>query len=149
MSPPTYYWMYTTSHSMFLWQDDSMRRKAHHLMWPGKPYVDDRPSPALLQRGGSLRQTPGGVMQDRPSPALAQRGGSLRQTPQGVMQDRPSPALVQRGGSLRQTPRGVMQNLPSYHNLTVHSPSRPQPGMSSRGQLQMKPAANGPAPNAI
>ena len=40
-----------------------MRRKAHQLMWPGKPYVDDRPPPALLQRGGSLRQIPRGVMQ--------------------------------------------------------------------------------------
>jgi hypothetical protein len=34
---------------MFLWQDNIMRRKAHHLMWPGKPYVDDRPTPALFR----------------------------------------------------------------------------------------------------
>jgi len=84
-------------------KDNIMRRKAHHLMWPGKPYVDDRPSPALLQRGGSLRQTP----------------------------------------------RGVLQHMPSNYNWTVRSPNRPQPGMSSRGQLQMKPAANVPSPNAV
>jgi hypothetical protein len=81
---------------MFLWQDNIMRRKAHHLMWPGKPYVDDRPTPALLQREGSLRQKP----------------------------------------------RGVMQYMPSDYNWTVRSSNRPQPGMGSRGQLQMKPAPN-------
>jgi hypothetical protein len=39
-----------------------MRRKAHHLMWPGKPYVPDKLPPAPLQRDGGLRQTPRGVM---------------------------------------------------------------------------------------
>jgi hypothetical protein len=92
VSPPTYCWTYTTSHSMCLWQDDIMRRKAHHLMWPGKPYVDDRPPPGLLQRQGSL---------------------------------------------------------PSNYNWTVRSSNRPQPGMGTRGQLQMKPAAKMPAPNAV
>ena len=43
-----------------------MRRKAHHLMYPGKPYVDDS-SPPALQRGGSLRQPPRGIMQFMPS----------------------------------------------------------------------------------
>jgi len=77
-------------------KDNIMRRKAHHLMWPGKPFVDDTPTPALLQRGGSMRQTP----------------------------------------------RGVMQYMPSNYNWTVRSSNRPQPGMGSRGQLQMKPAPN-------
>jgi len=80
-----------------------MRRKAHHLMWPGKPYVDDRPPPALLQREGSLRQTP----------------------------------------------RGVMQFMSSNPYGTVRSSNRLQPGMGSRGQLQMMPAAKMPAPNAV
>ena len=35
-------------------------------MWPGKPYVDERPPPALPPRGGSLRQ-PRGVLQFMPS----------------------------------------------------------------------------------
>ena len=59
------------------------------------------------------------------------------------------PALLQREGSLRQMPWVVMQNVPSCHNWTVHSPNRRQPGMGSRGQLQMKPAAKMPAPNAV
>jgi hypothetical protein len=52
---------------MFLSQDDIMRRKAHDLMWPGKLYVPDKPPPAFLQRDGSLRQIPKGVLQDMPS----------------------------------------------------------------------------------
>ena len=82
-----------------------MRRKAHQLMWPGKPYIDDRPRPALLQREGSLRQTP----------------------------------------------RGVMQFMSSNPYGTVRSSNRLQPGMGSRGQLQMMPAPNAvkvSAPNA-
>jgi len=82
-----------------------MRRKAHHLMWPGKPYIDDRPRPALLQREGSLRQMP----------------------------------------------RGVMQFMSSNPYGTVRSSNRLQPGMGSRGQLQMMPAPNAvkvSAPNA-
>jgi hypothetical protein len=85
---------------MCLSQDDIMRRKAHNLMWPGKPYVDDRPPPALLQREDSLRQMPRGVMT-------------------------------------------------SNYYWTVRSPNRSQPGMSTRGQLQMKPADKVPAPNAV
>jgi len=72
-------------------------------MWPGKPYIDERPPPALPQRGGSLRQPP----------------------------------------------RGVMQYMPSNYNWTVRSPNRPQPGRATLEQLQMKPAAKLPAPNAL
>ena len=43
---------------------------------------------------------------------------------------------------MRQMPRGVMQYMPSNYNWTVRSSNRPQPGMGSRGQLQMKPAPN-------
>ena len=39
-----------------------MRRRAHNLMWPGKPYVDV----PHLQKGGSLRQMPRGVLQYMP-----------------------------------------------------------------------------------
>jgi len=42
-----------------------MRRKAHNLMWPGKPYVEERlaSQSQSFQRAGSLRQPPRGVMQ--------------------------------------------------------------------------------------
>lgn len=42
-----------------------MRRKAHNLMWPGTPYVEQKlatPSPSF-QRASSLRQGPRGVLQ--------------------------------------------------------------------------------------
>ncbi|KAJ4448943.1 hypothetical protein ANN_00335, partial [Periplaneta americana] len=47
-------------------KDPIIRRKAHNLMWPGKPYVEEKPAPAPVgfQRGGSMRlQRPRGVMQ--------------------------------------------------------------------------------------
>jgi hypothetical protein len=62
---------------MFLWQDDIMRRKAHHLMWPGKQYVDDRPPPALLQREDSLRQMPQGERQYESAPKAESPGNAM------------------------------------------------------------------------
>lgn len=43
-------------------KDQTMRRKAHYLMWPHKPYVGDQTAPSF-QRGGSYRQQPRGILQ--------------------------------------------------------------------------------------
>jgi len=96
-------------------KDDIMRRKAHHLMWPGKPYVDDRPPPALLQRGGSLRQTPRGVMQFMPP--LYNR--SMRSP------NRPQPGM---GTTEQLQMMKPSAKMPAPHAVKVSAPNAGIPG---------------------
>jgi len=100
---------------MCLWQDDVMRRKAHHLMWPGKPYVDDRPPPALPQRGGSLR-VPRGIMPFMPS--------NYNWTVRSPNRPRPGVGTIEQPQVMKPSAK-----MPAPHAVKV---SAPNPGIPGR-----------------
>jgi hypothetical protein len=100
-----------------------MRRKAHDLMWPDKPYV----APALLQREGSLRQVPRGVMQYMPS-------SHNRRVP--------SPNRPQQGmGSSGQLQMQPAAKEPAPNAVRVYVPVRSQSPAREPNKPSVKPAA--------
>jgi hypothetical protein len=102
-----------------------MRRKAHHLMWPGKPYVAERPPPALFQREGSLRQVPRGVAQYMPS----NHYGSMR------LPNRPQIGM----GASRQLQPAAKQPAPNA--VRVNVPVRSPDAAREPYKPSVKPAA--------
>jgi hypothetical protein len=116
-----------------LWQDQAMRRKAHYLMWPHKPYVEEQTAPSF-QRGGSLRQQPRGILQ-----YMSLRGIQTVRAPHRALQQQ---GIGADGQTVRAPYRALQQQGIGTDGQTVRSPYKAllqQQGIGTDGQTVRAP----------